>query len=161
MTKSKIDGLHSVSARRSRRGLVRSDPRCILVVEDHDDTRLMLRTILEMNGFSVLEAIDGETAVQTAEKEYPDIILMDLGLPTVDGFGAMRRIREHSAIGETPIIFLSGWAEPAAQRAALAAGCNDYLVKPIDFDRMMSVIERWLSPNAGSMAAQQESLNEV
>ena len=115
-----------------------------MIVEDHDDTRLMLRTILEMSGFSVFEAIDGEAAIQAAEEECPDVILMDLGMPTIDGLGAMRSIRKHKTIGETPIVFLTGWAEPQAREAALSAGCNDYLVKPIELDQVISVIERWL-----------------
>ena len=158
---SKItDSLRSYSAG-SRRKRMRSGPGCILIVEDHDDTRLMLRMILEMHGFSVLEAIDGEAAIQAAADENPDVILMDLGMPTVDGMGAMRRIREHETIGETPIIFLTGWAEPRAREAALAAGCNDYLVKPIELDNVISVIEHWLPLQARSVAVAQVSLNEV
>ena len=89
----------------------------------------------------------------------PDVILMDLGMPTVDGMGAMRSIREHKIIGETPIVFLTGWAEPRAREAAISAGCNDYLVKPIELDQVISVIERWLPPQAVGVA--QASLNEV
>src|SRR5260370_11025877 len=106
----------------------------------------MLRTILEMSGFSVLEAIDGEAAIEAAAEECPDVILMDLGMPTVDGMGAMRRIREHKTIGGTPIVFFTGWAEPQAREAALSARCNDYLVKPIELDTVISVIERWVAP---------------
>jgi CheY-like chemotaxis protein len=155
-----IDSRRPYSAGSPRKRM-RSGPGCVLIVEDHDDTRLMLRTILEMSGFSVLEAIDGEAAIEAAAEECPDVILMDLGMPTVDGMGAMRRIREHKTIGETPIVFLTGWAESRAREAALSAGCNDYLVKPIELDQVISVIERWLPRQARSMAAAQASLNEV
>src|SRR5438445_3388415 len=158
--KSRITDLRSPYSAGSRRKRMRSGPGCVLIVEDHDDTRLMLRTILEMSGFSVLEAIDGEAAIEAAAEERPDVILMDLGMPTVDGMGAMRSIREHKIIGETPIVFLTGWAEPRAREAAISAGCNDYLVKPIELDQVISVIERWLPRQAGSVAAAQASLNE-
>ena len=158
--KSRITDLRRPYSAGSRRKRMRSGPGCVLIVEDHDDTRLMLRTILEMSGFSVLEAIDGEAGIEAAAEECPDVILMDLGMPTVDGMGAMRSIREHKIIGETPIVFLTGWAEPRAREAAISAGCNDYLVKPIELDQVISVIERWLPRQAGSVAAAQASLNE-
>lgn len=118
--------------------------RRVLVVEDHDDTRSMLKTILEMQDFSVLEAVDGKAAFDLAVGERPDLILMDLTLPIVDGVTATRTIRKHKVVGKVPIIFLSGRAEPARRRAALDAGCNDYLIKPIDIDEMLSVMQRWL-----------------
>ncbi len=125
----------------------------VLVVEDHDDTRLMLRTIFEMERFSVLEAVDGAEAFQLALSERPDIILMDLTLPVVDGATATRNIRKEKTISKTPIIFLSGRAEPAGRQAAQDAGCDDYLIKPINIDDLLSLIRRWLFSRDG--------LNEV
>jgi two-component system cell cycle response regulator DivK len=119
----------------------------ILVVDDHDDTRLMLRTLLEMQNFVVLEAIDGEAALEVAVSHRPDLILMDLTLPKVDGLMATRLIRGHEAIGTVPIVFLSGRAEPSRRQAAIEAGCNDYLVKPVDVDDMLVVMARWLNSN--------------
>jgi len=104
----------------------------------------MLRTILEMENFSVLEAVDGAEAFQLALSERPDIILMDLTLPVVDGATATSNIRKEMTIGNTPIIFLSGRAEPAGRRAAEEAGCDDYLVKPIIVDDLLSLMRRWL-----------------
>jgi len=121
----------------------------VLVVEDHEDTRLMLRTVLEMENFSVLEAVDGRDALELALLEKPDIILMDLTLPVVDGVTATRAIRKNKTIGKTPIIFLSGRAEPAGRKAAFAAGCDDYLVKPINLDDVISLMRRWLLQNGG------------
>jgi PleD family two-component response regulator len=118
---------------------------CVLVVEDHEDTRFMLRTILEMRGVSVVEAVNGEMAIALAENVRLDLILMDGTLPLLDGFEATRRIRELRAAREIPIIFLSGHAQPAAKDRAFAAGCTDYLVKPFASGELSSVLERHLS----------------
>jgi len=123
-----------------------SSIRRVLVVEDHDDTRAMLRAVLEMENLSVLEAVDGEAAYDFAIKECPDLILMDFTLPIQDGLAATRAIRKHRDVGTTPIIFLSGRAEPAGRRAAFEAGCDDFLIKPIDLDEVITAVRRWLSP---------------
>jgi DNA-binding response OmpR family regulator len=125
--------------------LIEGRGRRVLIVDDHEDTRLMLRTILEMNRFFVLEAADGEAAVQLAESEQPDLVLMDFSLPILDGLSVLRRIRANKTISDLPIIFLSGRAEPAPQIAAREAGCSDYLVKPIDLAQMVQLIERRLT----------------
>ena len=122
----------------------------VLVVEDHDDTREMLKTVLEMNGFVVCEAIDGESAVRTAVAEQPDIILMDVSLPVMDGVSVARSIRSQPIIGQVPIILLSGWNEPARQREAFSAGCTDYLIKPVDPDHLVTTIRSWLEPQGES-----------
>jgi CheY-like chemotaxis protein len=118
--------------------------RRVLVVEDHDDTRTMLKKILEIEEFAVLEAVDGQEAYDAAVREHPDLILMDLTLPVMDGLTATREIRKHREIGKVPIIFLSGRAEPAGQNAAFAAGCDDFLVKPLDLDQVVRAIRKWL-----------------
>jgi len=115
--------------------------RSVLIADDHEDTRLMLRTILEMNRFHVLEATNGEAVVQLTEIERPDLVLMDLSLPILDGLAALRLIRANKTISEVPIIFLSGRAEPASQIAAREAGCNDYLVKPVNLGQIVQLIE--------------------
>jgi two-component system cell cycle response regulator DivK len=117
---------------------------CVLVVEDHEDTREMLRTILEMQNFAVLEAADGQAGFQLAVDEQPDLVLMDLTLPRVDGVEATKAIRNHAGISEVPIIFLSARAEPAGKTAAFAAGCNDYLTKPLKLDDVLLKVQRWL-----------------
>lgn len=116
----------------------------VLVVEDHDDTRFMLRTILEMRGMRVAEARDGEEGVRAAEEFRPDLILMDGSLPLMDGLAAARRIRERADGHRVPLVFVSGHAALASQAAAFAAGCDDYLVKPIDFDSLDRVLKRHL-----------------
>ena len=126
-------------------GAAAGHKRSVLIADDHEDTRLMLRTILEMNHFSVLEAADGQTAVWLTEVAHPDIVLMDYTLPIVDGLTALRRIKANKAVRDVPVIFLSGRAEPAPQKAAREAGCTDYLVKPVSLSRVIELIEHQLS----------------
>ena len=124
-----------MSRRRSRPGKP-----LVLVVEDHEDTRFMLRTILEMSGCRVMEACDGFEAVEIAGREPPDLILMDGSLPLLGGLEATRLIRENRLLQEVLIIALSGWATPSFRAAALAAGCNECFDKPIDFKRLNNLI---------------------
>ena len=121
----------------------------ILVVDDHDDTREMLKMILELAKFTVLEAVDGKEACDSAIAKCPDLILMDLSLPVIDGLAATRKIRKDQQIGNTPIVFLTGRAEPDRRIAAFAAGCNDFLVKPLDIDEVLRVVDRWLHDPSG------------
>jgi CheY-like chemotaxis protein len=114
--------------------------RKILVVEDHEDTRFMLKVVLELENFVVMEAVDGDDGYNCAVRECPDLILMDLNLPQVDGLSAMLRIRQDKIIGKTPVIFLTGRAEQNQRRAAYAAGCNGFLVKPLNLDEVLNVI---------------------
>ena len=108
----------------------------ILVVEDHDDTREMLHTLLEMWGCRVVEACDGLEAVEAASRERPEMILMDGSLPFLDGLEATRRIRENGLRDQVRILALDGWGTPSYHAAALAAGCDDSIRKPLDFDRL-------------------------
>jgi two-component system, cell cycle response regulator DivK len=121
----------------------------VLVAEDHEDTRQLLRTLLEKRGFSVVEAGDGFEAVDAAEREQPDLILMDGGLPFLDGIAATRRLRGMPALSTVPIVFLSGYAGPQHQTAALEAGCDDYIVKPFDLARLDTVLTRHLHEYVG------------
>ena len=112
----------------------------VLIVEDYDDSREMLRTLLEMGNWSVTEARDGLEAVAMAVSVQPDVILMDGSLPLIDGLEATRRIRKNALLGEVLILAMNGWGTPGYHADALAAGCNDSLVKPIDFDRLESFL---------------------
>jgi CheY-like chemotaxis protein len=105
----------------------------ILVVEDHDDTREMLHLLLETWGCRVVEACNGLEAVEAAAHERPEMILMDGSLPFVDGLEATRRIRENGLRDEVKILALDGWGTPSYHAAALAAGCDDTIKKPLDF----------------------------
>jgi CheY-like chemotaxis protein len=114
------------------------------VAEDHEDTRDMLRTLLERRGLAVVEAGDGFEALEAAGRERPDLILMDGGLPLLDGFAATRRLRDMPALSAVPIVFLSGHAGPQHRTAALDAGCDEYVVKPFDLARLDTVLNRHL-----------------
>lgn len=116
----------------------------VLVAEDHEDTRVLLRTLLERRGLAVVEACDGVEACDVALRERPDLILMDGGLPLLDGFEATRRLRGLTPLSGVPIVFLSGHAGPQHQLDARAAGCDDYVVKPFDVARLDHILERHL-----------------
>jgi len=116
----------------------------VLVAEDHDDTRFLLRTLLERRGFAVVEATDGVEACDMAARERPDLILMDGGLPVLDGISATRRLRGLDTLSGVPIVFLSGHAGPQAQSDARAAGCDEYVVKPFDLARLDNILDRLL-----------------
>lgn len=116
-----------------------------LVVEDFEDSRFMMRRLLEMAGHNVIEATDGEQAVKLASQEHPDLILMDLSLPKLDGLAATRRIREERDLKDIPIVAVSAHDGTESREAALQAGCNEYVTKPIDFDQLSSLIDRFLA----------------
>lgn len=136
----------------SRRQATNDKP-LVLVVEDHDDTRFMLTSLLEIRGYRVVVAEDGESAVRMAEQVRPDLILMDASLPHLDGLAATRRIRELAALHDVPIIFLSGHAQPSFRALALETGGNDYLTKPLELARLESVLERHLGKNGAAEKA--------
>lgn len=115
-----------------------------LVVEDFEDSRFMMRRLLEMAGYTVLEASDGEQAVKLALQERPELILMDLSLPKLDGLAATRRIRKLKGLGKIPIVAVSAHDAPESRDEALAAGCNEYVTKPIDFDQLYALLSRFL-----------------
>jgi CheY-like chemotaxis protein len=119
--------------------------RTILVVEDYDDVRQILRVLLESENFRVLEAASGTAALEVLEKERPDVILMDLALPGVDGLEAIRRIRTIDRFQNTPIIVLSAYNRPSTCAAALAAGGDYFRTKPIDFDELAALLQKILS----------------
>src|SRR5947209_2859741 len=114
----------------------------VLVVEDFEDNRFMMRRLLEMSGYRVVEAVNGNQAVEAAERERPDIILMDLSLPMLDGLAATRRIRAHDGLSKVPIVAVSAHDSADFHAEALAAGCNEYVTKPIDFDQLVQLLNR-------------------
>ena len=115
-----------------------------MVVEDFEDNRFMMRRLLEMSGYRVVEAVNGEQAVEIARSERPHLILMDLSLPLLDGLAATRRIRQHEELRRVPIIAVSAHDTSDFHADALAAGCNDYVTKPIDFDQLEALLKRLL-----------------
>src|ERR671921_1325724 len=114
----------------------------VLVVEDFEDNRFMMRRLLEMSGYQVVEAVNGNQAVEMATSVRPDIILMDLSLPQLDGLAATRRIRTQEGLGKVPIVAVSAHDSADFHAEALAAGCNEYVTKPIDFDQLVNLLSR-------------------
>ena len=117
--------------------------RTVLLVDDYSDSRLMMRLLLEMSGYRIVEAETGREAVECAKRECPDVILMDLNLPEIDGLTATKLIRELEILRDVPIIALSGYDAEHSQNAALAAGCDHYVTKPVDFDQLEDVVGRF------------------
>jgi CheY-like chemotaxis protein len=122
------------------------------VTDDHEDTRLLFRTILGIHGCSVIEAANGEEAVLLAQNSCPDLILMDSTLPHLDGLGATRRIRESGNGRHTPIVFICGRAEPDFRDVAFDAGCDEFLVKPLNFELLAGVLEKHLGVSTANSA---------
>jgi CheY-like chemotaxis protein len=115
----------------------------VLVVEDVEDTRLFMRLELEREGFIVFEASDGQAAVETAVLEKPDVILMDLTLPLMDGFEAAKQIRKTDGLDKVPIIAVTAHQETDFRSGAKASGFDAYVTKPIDI--------RWLKDLIGGL----------
>lgn len=112
----------------------------ILYVEDNDDNIYMLERRLKRTGFSVIVARDGAQGVAMAMAEVPDLILMDLGLPVIDGWEATRRIKAAPQTRRVPVIALSANAMTGDREEALAAGCDDFDTKPVEFSRLLEKI---------------------
>jgi CheY-like chemotaxis protein len=116
----------------------------ILLVEDNEMNRDMLSRRLERKGFQVLMAVDGQQGIDLAGGQVPDLILMDMNLPVVDGWEATRRIKAKAETKAIPVIALTADAMTGDRDKALAAGCDDYDTKPVDFPRLLGKIETLL-----------------
>jgi len=116
----------------------------ILLVEDNEMNRDMLTRRLERKGFEVVIAVDGQAGVSMASSSSPDIILMDLSLPVIDGWEATRKIKADPVTQSIPVIALTAHAMAGDEQKALQAGCNDYDTKPIDLKRLLNKIEKLL-----------------
>ena len=116
----------------------------IMIADCDEDERCLLRSILELKGFSVLEAVDGQQAFDLALQMHPDLMLIELKLPVVSGFTLIRRIQKLTRLSQTPIIAISLNKPISHQRLALAAGCAAHLNKPIAFDELDSLIDQLL-----------------
>ncbi len=112
----------------------------VLVAEDDADIRLMMKLLLGMKGYRVLEAGDGQETLDVAREARPDVILMDLQLPRLNGFAVARFLRQTDALRAVPIIVVSAHDPAKHRNLALAAGCNAYVQKPIDIDRLDEMI---------------------
>lgn len=116
----------------------------ILYVEDNEDNIYMLSTRLRRKGYEVIVATDGEQGVARARSDAPSLILMDLSLPVVDGWEATRRLKALATTRDIPVIALSSHAMPGDRETALAAGCDDFDTKPVEFARLLTKIQALL-----------------
>jgi CheY-like chemotaxis protein len=116
----------------------------ILVVEDYDDARHLIKVMLQMLGYRVIEATDGREAIECVQRERPDLILMDLALPMMDGVTATKLIREMDGISEVPVVCVTAHSEKY-RHEALEAGANQVVRKPIDMDDLKPLLSQYLN----------------
>ena len=117
----------------------------ILVVEDTEDNRQILRDLLTSAGFDLLEAVDGETGVAMATREKPDLILMDIQLPLIDGYEATRRIKAEPTLKHIPILAVTSYALSGDEEKTRAAGCDGYIAKPFSPRELLVKVREFLS----------------
>jgi CheY-like chemotaxis protein len=137
-------GGENLNAKSGAKMKEQAEPQTVLLVEDTEDNRFMMRRLLEMTGYRVVEAMNGEEAVKLAKTESPNLILMDLSLPVIDGLAATRLIRKLPQLESTPIIAVSAHDTSDFQSEAIEAGCNTYVTKPIDFNELEELIAKLL-----------------
>ncbi len=116
----------------------------ILIVEDNEENRDSLSRRLQRRGYGVVTAVDGNAGLATAQAEKPDLILMDMNMPELDGWEATRQIKAMEGLGNIPVIALTAHALAGDKERALEAGCADYHTKPVDFAKLLSQIEALL-----------------
>ena len=133
-----------MSAKSGVKMIEKAEPLTVLLVEDTEDNRFMMRRLLEMAGYHVIEAMNGEEAVKLAKTGSPRLILMDLSLPVIDGLAATRLIRKLPQLESVPIIAVSAHDTSDFQSEAIEAGCNSYVTKPIDFNELEILISQLL-----------------
>jgi len=119
----------------------------ILVVEDNQDNRELVVKVLKINGYYVIEAVDGQEALEKTRAENPDLILMDLFIPKIDGYEVTRRLKRDRDLKSIPIIALTAHAMKGDMEVALAAGCDGYIPKPINVRELPKQIEHFLKGN--------------
>lgn len=117
----------------------------ILVVDDYSDNRTLLSAWLRAKGFKVVEAEDGKEGVLQANRAHPDLILMDLAMPELDGVEATRQIRERQTLSTTPIFAITAYGTYDVKQDALAAGCNEVFTKPLELESLLSKIRSTLA----------------
>ena len=134
--------------------------RTILLVEDFDDTRLMMKLWLVRNGYRVLEAETGEEAISVAQRELPDLIIMDVLMPGMNGLDATQRIREYQPLRRTPIVAISAYGADEYRSIAIEAGCNEYVSTPFEPSALAELIKSLLakreSPGLNALPANLE-----
>jgi two-component system cell cycle response regulator DivK len=125
----------------------------ILIIEDQEDNRAILRDLLSAAGYALIEADSGEIGVELAERERPDLILMDIQLPVIDGYEATRRIKSKAALNSIPIIAVTSYALSGAEAKARAAGCDAYVAKPFSPRQLLAKVRELLPTGSDPCAS--------
>ena len=120
------------------------DGSLVVVVDDFADTREMLRRMLELSGCRVVEAVNGQEAIEISQRDGPDLVLMDLNMPVLDGFNATLRIREDVRTRDVPVVAVTAYDTAESRAAASAVGCCEYVTKPLDAQRLDSILKKLL-----------------
>ena len=120
----------------------------ILVIEDQEDNRAILRDLLTSAGYGLIEAVNGADGVAKAEAEKPDLILMDIQMPVMDGYEATRRIKAIASVAATPVIAVTSYALSGDEEKTRAAGCDGYVAKPFSPRQLLAVVRRFLEKTA-------------
>jgi len=116
----------------------------VMVVEDNEKNRKLMRVVLKSKGYNVIEAATGEEAINTLKKHKPDIILMDIQLPGIDGITLVKQIKADANTNDIPIIAVTAYAMKGDEQKILSSGCNGYISKPIDTRELPNIIEQYL-----------------
>jgi two-component system, cell cycle response regulator DivK len=119
----------------------------ILYIEDNPDNRTLVRRVLQSEGYVVREAPDGRTGLQMAAEQRPDLVLMDINLPEVDGYEITARLKQLTGMSQVPVIAVTANVMKGDREKTLAAGCDGYIQKPIDIDTLSNQIEHFLTRN--------------
>lgn len=123
---------------------IRADVFTVMVVEDMPDTRYITRMLLRVKGCRVVEAANAQEAIPLALRERPDLILMDMHLPHTSGIDITRHMRQLTELKDTPIVAYSAYDRSIFEPRALDAGCNEYITKPLDFNKLDALLDRYL-----------------
>ena len=124
----------------------------ILVIEDNEQNMYLVNFILESHGYQVVQAFDGVQGISLAHQQQPDLILLDIQLPIMDGYAVARELRKNETLLKVPIVAVTSYAMTGDREHALAAGCTGYIEKPIDPDTFMPQVEQYLHPQVGKDA---------
>jgi two-component system, cell cycle response regulator DivK len=120
--------------------------RKILLIEDNDQNRYLATFILENHGHEIIPALDGQSGIQLAAEIYPDLILLDIQLPVMDGYAVAQTLRADPALSDIPIVAITSYAMAGDRDRILAAGCSGYIEKPINPETFVSEVEQYLHP---------------
>src|SRR5438132_7971258 len=141
---------HNVMSRPHQDAKLITEP-TVLIADDEDDTRVMFRTLLGTKGYRVVEASNGEQVIEVTLRENPGLVLLDLGLPLMNGLNVIRRLRNDLKVDDVPLVVITGYDKHFD--TAVAAGCDDYLIKPVDFERLERLLDYYVPLRASATAA--------